>query len=151
MSQTSGRACFFRSSDFVAAIDGQYCKQVIEIESYTPLPRTRADFLGLTYLQGRIIPLLDVYSLFKPDAPADVIPQYLGRAVIMRHYDYEFALATEQVLGFSELPKAIPAAQVSAALARFVLGSVPFNERFEALLLNVPELVTALNQRLEVV
>lgn len=151
MSQTSGRACFFRSSDFVAAIDGQYSKQVIEIESYTPLPRTRADFLGLIYLQGHIIPLLDVYSLFKPDAPAEMTPQELGRAVVMRHYDYEFALATEQVLGFSELPKAIPAAQVSAALARFVLGSVPFDERFEALVLNVPELVTALNQRLEVV
>jgi chemotaxis signal transduction protein len=151
VSQTSGRACFFRSSDFVAAIDGQYSRQVIELESYTPLPRTRADFLGLIYLQGRIIPLLDVYSLFKPDAPAELIPQNLGRAVIMRDGDYEFALATEQVLGFSALPQLIEPTQVSAALARFVLGSAPFNERFEALLLNVPELITALNQRLEVV
>lgn len=151
MSQTSGRACFFRSSDFVAAIDGQYSRQVVEVDTYTPLPRTRADFLGLIYLQGRIIPLLDVYSLFKPDAPTELKPQDLKRAVVMRHGDYEFALASEQVLGFSSIPEALPAAHVSAALARFVLGSVLFNERFEALLLNVPELVTALNQRLEVV
>lgn len=133
----------------MAAIDGQYSKQVVEVESYTPLPRTRADFLGLMYLQGRIIPLLDVYSLFNPDAPADMRPQNLEQAVIMRHHDYEFALATEQVLGFSELPPSVTA-HVPAALARFVLGQVPF-KAFSALLLNVPELVTALNQRLEVV
>jgi len=151
VSHTSGRACFFRSSDFVAAIDGQYSRQVIEVESYTPLPRTRADFLGLIYLQGRIIPLLDVYSLFKPDAPLEKRPQDLGRAVIMRQVEDEFALATEQVLGFSALPQTLARANVPAALNRFVLGTTPFDERFDALVLNVPELVSALNQRLEVI
>jgi chemotaxis signal transduction protein len=152
----SARACFFSSSDFRAAVEVGYTKQVVEIESYTPLPRTRADFLGLMYIQGRIVPLLDVYELFTRTgggAPAadGVAVSALSKAVIIHHQHYEFALATERVLGFVGLPKDIAPAKVPSVLKRFVIGDVPFDDQQTALLINVPELVSALGQRLEVV
>ncbi|MEM6429217.1 MAG: chemotaxis protein CheW [Deinococcota bacterium] len=152
----SARACFFGSSDFRAAIEVVYTKQVVEIEGYTPLPRTRSDFLGLIYIQGRIVPLLDVYELFTrtgggTPAASSVDASALSKAVIIHHQQYEFALATERVLGFVGLPKDITPAKVPSVLKRFVIGQVPFDDQQTALLINVPELVSTLSQRLEVV
>ena len=152
----SARACFFRSSNFRAAVEVMYTQQVVEIEGYTPLPRTRADFLGLMYIQGRIVPLLDVYELFTrtgggTPAADQLDSTNLSKAVIVHHQQYEFALATERVMGFVGLPKAITPAKVPSVLKRFVIGEVPFDDQQTALLINVPELVSALGQRLEVV
>jgi chemotaxis signal transduction protein len=63
-----GRAAFFKLSGQMFAIDASVLRQVVTVSQLTPVPRSSSSLLGLFVDRGKILPLFNLYGLFKLSA-----------------------------------------------------------------------------------
>ena len=121
------------------AVDAAFVRQIVSVPRVTPVPRTGPELLGLFAERGRVTPLISLSVLLELDGD-----DARDLALLVQSGEYVFALAIDRMVGFEGLESE----QNTAALQGFGSGTVK-REGETVPVLDIPALVAALEQRLE--
>lgn len=82
------------------ALETQWVREVYPLREFTPLPRTPAFVLGIVYLRGRIVSVLDLKKFF--ELP-DVGLSDLNKVIVLADGAMEFGVLADTVVGVRKL------------------------------------------------
>lgn len=133
-----------RLRDTLCGISGEHSRGIFKIETYTGVPRTPADLIGITNLRGTVAPVLDLgpvlalapWPMEKPVVNG-LIVEVDGNIVV---------LAVDEIAAFEpveidRLPSVGDA--VPAGLVRFALGEFEYRDE-PVVLLDIKRLLAAI-------
>jgi purine-binding chemotaxis protein CheW len=85
------RVCVFTIDDGCYAVDLRHIREVLPIESITPIPGMPPVVIGMTNVRGSVVPIVDLRLLL------GLRPRQLPPfAVVLRHADYELAILVDR-------------------------------------------------------
>jgi purine-binding chemotaxis protein CheW len=85
------RVCVFTIDDGYYAVDLRHIREVLPIESITPIPGMPPVVIGMTNVRGSVVPIVDLRLLL------GLRPRQLPPfAVVLRHEGYELAVLVDR-------------------------------------------------------
>ena len=91
----------FRLAQERYALETRYVREVCPLKDLTPLPCTPACILGIVNVRGRILPVLDLKTLF--DLPEQGLTD-LHRIILVEGNDLDFGLLADATVGVRSIP-----------------------------------------------
>jgi purine-binding chemotaxis protein CheW len=85
------RVCVFTVDDGYYAVDLRHIREVLPIESITPIPGMPPVVIGMTNVRGSVVPIVDLRLLLGL-RPRQMPPF----AVVLRHEGYELAILVDR-------------------------------------------------------
>jgi len=86
------RVCVFALSKHLYAVDLQHIREVLPIDSITPMPGMPPIVIGMTNVRGSVVPIVDLRLLLDL-SQAETLPPF---AVVLRHEDYQLAILVDR-------------------------------------------------------
>jgi purine-binding chemotaxis protein CheW len=86
------RVCIFALSKHLYAVDLQHIREVLPLESVTPVPGMPPVVIGMTNVRGSVVPIVDLRLLLELP-PAETGTPF---AVVLRHEDYQLAILVDR-------------------------------------------------------
>jgi purine-binding chemotaxis protein CheW len=119
------RVCVFALSKHLYAVDLQHIREVLPIDSITPVPGMPPVVIGMTNVRGSVVPIVDLRLLLELPQAETVAPF----AVVLRHEDYQLAILVDRspeimtVLSeqFEPLPDSSPE---DSEASRFIVNGI---------------------------
>ncbi len=91
----------FRLAQERYALETRYVREVCPLKDLTPLPCTPPFVLGIVNVRGRIVPVLDLKTLF--DLPEQGLTD-LHRIILVEGQELEFGLLADATVGVRSIP-----------------------------------------------
>jgi purine-binding chemotaxis protein CheW len=140
------RVCVFALSQNLYAVDLRHIREVLPIDSITPIPGMPPVVIGMTNVRGSVVPIVDLRLLLELPQ-AETLPPF---AVILRHEDYQLAILVDRspeimtVLPeqFEPVPNSSPE---DSEASRFIVNGIVRIDDTVHQILDVSQLVTYLD------
>ena len=91
----------FRLAQERYAVETRYVREVHPLKDLTPLPFTPPFVLGIVYVRGEILPVLDLKRFF--ELPEQGLTD-LHRIILVRGHDLELGLLADEIVGVRSIP-----------------------------------------------
>jgi purine-binding chemotaxis protein CheW len=136
------RACLVLLGGKPVAVDVIEAREVVMLETTTPVPGAPASVVGVMNLRGSVLPVVEARPLLGlPVRPAVGRP----RALVLADGDHRAAILIERVLGLLAFDEVQPARD--GALGALGMGELPVDESGErATVLNAAGLLSAVRR-----
>ena len=138
------RVCVFTIDDRYYAVDLRHIREVLPIESITPIPGMPPVVIGMTNVRGSVVPIVDLRLLL------GLRPRQLPPfAVVLRHEGYELAVLVDRspeimTVTPDQFELSQSSSQDSAAGPHIVSGTLRINDAVIHIL-DVAQLVVLLD------
>ena len=86
------RVCVFALSKHLYAVDLQHIREVLPLDSITPVPGMPPVVIGMTNVRGSVVPIVDIRLLLELPQAETGAPF----AVVLRHEDYQLAILVDR-------------------------------------------------------
>jgi chemotaxis signal transduction protein len=135
----AARACVVRLGGRPFAVDVTDAREVVRLETTTPVPGAPPSVLGVMNLRGNVLPVVEVRPLL--GLPARTTSD---RALVLADGDRRAAVLIEAVIGLTTLESVRPTSD--DALRHVTAGEIDMDSGGHATLLDGPAVLTALRQ-----
>ncbi|MEP6601405.1 MAG: chemotaxis protein CheW, partial [Nitrospirota bacterium] len=86
------RVCLLAVCKNLYAVDLRHIREILPIDSITPIPGMPPVVIGMTNVRGAVVPIVDLRLLLEL-SQAETLPPF---AVVLRHEDYELAILVDR-------------------------------------------------------
>jgi chemotaxis signal transduction protein len=135
----AARACVVRLGGRSFAVDVADAREVVTLETTTPVPGAPDSVLGVMNLRGHVLPVVEVRPLLGLAARVAA-----DRALVLADGDRRAAVVIEAVIGLTTLEGVRPT--IDPALAHVAVGEIDVDTGGHATLLDGPAVLAALRQ-----